>query len=237
MAYNHFMPTSNSEWENVLRAAARLQELVPDAVLVGGTAAAQHAGHRISFVDDHVLEDLRSRFDELLADLEATDGWITARTKRPVLILGSLDGIETGIRQLIRRRPLEVQSLTTPQGAALRIPTLEEMLRIKAWLVLKRNATRDYLDVVALAERLGERASEVLAGIDGYYADQIGPDGRRVSTQLIRQLAEPLPYDLSETDLPTYRKLDRRFQNWDAVAARCRELATMILDRTARDAP
>jgi len=37
--------------------------------------------------------------------------------------------------------------------------------------------------------------------------------------------------------LRTYRKLDRRFQNWEAVAARCRELATLILDRTARDAP
>jgi hypothetical protein len=231
------LSASGSKWEDVLRAAARLQELVPDAVLVGGTAAAQHAGHRISFDDDHVLEDLRSRFDQLLEDLEATDGWITARTKRPVLILGSLDGVETGIRQLIRRRPLEVQSLTTPQGTTLRVPTIEEMLRIKAWLVLKRNATRDYLDVVALADRLGERAAEVLAGIDGYYADQIGPDGRRVSTQLVRQLADPIAYDLSETDLLTYRKLDPRFQDWDAVAARCRALATMILDRTARDAP
>ncbi|MGQ0678691.1 MAG: hypothetical protein ACT4OM_03375 [Actinomycetota bacterium] len=103
--------------------------------------------------------------------------------------------------------------------------------------MLKRNATRDYVDVVALADRLGERAAEVLAGIDGYYADQIGPDGRRVSTQLIRQLADPLPYDLSETDLLTYRKVDRQFQDWDAVAARCRALATMILDRTAREAP
>jgi hypothetical protein len=231
------LSASESKWEDVLRAAARLQALVPDAVLVGGTAAAQHAGHRISFDDDHVLEDLRSRFDQLLEDLEATDGWITARTKRPVLILGSLDGVETGIRQLIRRRPLEVQSLTTPQGTTLRVPTIEEMLRIKAWLVLKRNATRDYLDVVALADRLGERAAEVLAGIDGYYADQIGPDGRRVSTQLVRQLADPIAYDLSETDLLTYRKLDPRFQDWDAVAARCRALATMILDRTARDAP
>jgi hypothetical protein len=89
------------------------------------------------------------------------------------------------------------------------------------------------LDVVALADRLGERAVEVLAGIDEYYADQIGPDERRVSTQLIRQLAEPLPYDLSEVDLTRYRKLDPRWQKWDHVAARCRLLATGILDRTA----
>jgi len=31
----------------------------------------------------------------------------TARVQRPVQILGSLDGIETGIRQLIRKKPLD----------------------------------------------------------------------------------------------------------------------------------
>jgi len=94
----------------VFAAAARLQELVPDAVLVGGTAAAFHAGHRVSFDDDHVVVDLCSRFDEVLSALEDTDGWVTARVKRPVLILGSLDGIETGIRNLIRTRPLEAMA-------------------------------------------------------------------------------------------------------------------------------
>ena len=55
------------EWEAVLAAAARLQTLVPDAVLVGGTAAAYHARHRVSFDDDHV------------------DAAILARTTRAVL--------------------------------------------------------------------------------------------------------------------------------------------------------
>ena len=95
--------------DDVLRAAARLQRIVPDAVLVGGTAAATYASHRVSFDDDHVVADLRERFDAVLADLEDSDGWITARVKRPVLILGSLDGVETGVRNLIRRTPLEVE--------------------------------------------------------------------------------------------------------------------------------
>jgi hypothetical protein len=47
----------------VLESAARLQELVPDAVLVGGSAAALYAGHRDSFDHDHVLADLSDRFD------------------------------------------------------------------------------------------------------------------------------------------------------------------------------
>ena len=69
---------------------------MPDAVLVGGSAAAYHAGHRVSLDDDHVVADLRSRFDDILAALEETDGWVTARVQRPVLILGRLDGVENG---------------------------------------------------------------------------------------------------------------------------------------------
>jgi hypothetical protein len=75
-------------------------------VLVGGTAAALHAGHRVSFDGDHVLADLAGRFDEVLADLESVAGWRTNRIRRPVLILGSLEGVLTGIRQLRRVRPL-----------------------------------------------------------------------------------------------------------------------------------
>ena len=106
------MPPLSPALRAVLAAAARLEELVPDAVLVGGTAAAYHAGHSESLDDDHVVADLQGRFDEVLAALEATDGWVTARVKRPVLILGRLDGVETGIRNLIRARPLEVEEVT-----------------------------------------------------------------------------------------------------------------------------
>jgi hypothetical protein len=43
------------EWEDVLSAAVRLQEILPDAVLVGGSGAALHVGHRISVDGDHVF--------------------------------------------------------------------------------------------------------------------------------------------------------------------------------------
>ena len=45
------------DWELVLSSAARLQRILPDAVLVGGTASAIHAGHRFSNDADHVLTD------------------------------------------------------------------------------------------------------------------------------------------------------------------------------------
>jgi hypothetical protein len=221
------------DWSEVLAAAVRLQALLPDAVLVGGTAAALHASHRISLDDGHVLTDLRDRFDQVLEHVEQAEGWTTARVNRPVLILGSLDGVETGIRQLVRRRPLEVEVIETPAGD-LRVPTLEEMFRVKAWLVLRRNATRDYLDVVALADRLGsDRAATLALEIDDYYEDQLGAGGRRVATQLAVQLAEPAPYDLSDVDLQTYRRLDVRWRDWRTAAEACDDLARRMLDQAS----
>jgi hypothetical protein len=41
------------DWEQLLAAAARLQVILPDATLVGGTAAAIAAGHRRSLDADH----------------------------------------------------------------------------------------------------------------------------------------------------------------------------------------
>jgi hypothetical protein len=217
----------------VLEAAARLQEVLPDAVLVGGAAAAHHAGHRVSLDDDHVLADLQHRFDDVLGALEQTDGWVTSRVKPQVLILGRLDGIETGVRQLIRRRPVETEAVAIGRRR-LKVPTLEEILRIKAWLVVRRNATRDYLDVVALADRLGaRRAARVLIAIDEYYQDQIGPGGRRVSTQVAKQLADPAPYDLSEVDLAHYRQLDARWRDWTNVLKAARTVASEMLDLMA----
>ena len=220
----------------VLQAAARLQELVPDAVLVGGTAAAHHAGHRVSLDDDHVVADLQARFDEVLAALEEAEGWVTARIKRPVLILGRLDGVETGVRNLVRRRPLEVEEVHVG-GRALRVPTLPEITRIKAWLCLIRNATRDYLDFAALADRLGDvEAAAVVFEIDEFYADQQGAGGRRVATQVAKQLAEPRPGDLTDVDLLSYRQLERRWQDWASVVDACRRVAVRVLDRLAGDA-
>ena len=38
------------DWERLLSAERHLQAILPDAVLVGGTAAALHAGHRVSWL-------------------------------------------------------------------------------------------------------------------------------------------------------------------------------------------
>lgn len=51
------------DWEKVLSSAARLQRIVPEAILVGGTAAALFAKHRFSRDADHVIPDLRTKLD------------------------------------------------------------------------------------------------------------------------------------------------------------------------------
>ena len=107
--------------------------------------AALHVHHRRSMDGD--------RFPQVLADLEAAAGWRTARVLPPVLILGTLDGVLTGIRQLRRSAPLETEVVE-----GLVVPTLAEMARVKAWLLATRGTTRDYLDLVVLLDRLDGRA-------------------------------------------------------------------------------
>ncbi len=215
------------EWEQVLSSAARLQRILPDAILVGGTASAIHAGHRFSRDADHVLTDLRSRFDQVLTELESVAGWKTARVRRPVQILGSLDGIETGIRQLIRTEPLETTVLDY-QGDKLTIPTRAEILRIKAVLILKRNATRDYLDFVALADRMGDE--QLIAALERFDALYPQDNGESPLQQLQVQLASPLPYDLEETELPEYKNLDPEWHDWENLKAACGRCAIVLFE-------
>ncbi len=215
------------DWERVLSAAARLQQILPGAVLVGGTASAVYAQHRASTDADHVMIDLRSHFDEVLAQLESVAGWKTARVQRPVQILGSLDGILTGVRQLIRTQPLETTKHHF-RGFVVTLPTEGEMLRIKGVLILKRNSTRDYLDFVALASHLGD--AEMVAALRDF--DRLYPQesGESALQQLQVQLAKPLPYDLTEIRLDEYKHLKPELHDWLEVERRCTAFATLIFD-------
>ncbi len=216
------------EWDRVLSAAAHLQRILPDAVLVGGTASAAFAKHRLSQDADHVIGDLRQRFDEILAQLESVAGWKTARVKRPVLILGSLDGIETGVRQLIRAVPLETTQIEHA-GQRITVPTEAEILRIKGALILKRNATRDYLDFVALATRIGDPAVvEALKGFDTLYPQD---NAESALMQLQIQLSNPVPFDLDGVRLAEYKFLDARWHEWETVRRVCEHIAELIFDR------
>lgn len=209
------------DWERLLAAERHIQHLVPGTILVGGTAAAMHAGHRVSMDADHVLADLRERFDEVLRTLEAAAGWQTERTQRPVLILGQLDAVLTGIRQLRRTRPLETEEL-----AGLRVPTLPEMARIKAWLLVTRHTVRDYLDTVVLFERLGEQG--VVAALQPFDTIYRQTEDMSALAEVAERLASASPGDLAELDLRQYRGLRPPWNDWSHVAARGRVWAPVV---------
>lgn len=139
-----------------------------------------------------------------------------------VLIPGSLDGIETGVRQMIREQPLETQEVAIG-GVRLMVPTEEELLRIKAVLILRLNATRDYLDFAALSERIGPvRVMEALAQLDRLYPQS---NDESALQQLQVQLTNPMPYDLENTDLKEYRKLHPNWHDWAHVKDFCANIA------------
>jgi hypothetical protein len=220
----------DAQFVAVMESAAHLQRLVPGAVLVGGSAAILYADHRESRDHDHVLPDLADRFEMVLEAVEEDDGWATNRVTPGKVILGNLDGIETGVRQMIRKAPLETTKVELPSGAKVTVPTVEETLRIKGFLIVRRNQTRDYLDVAALAAGLGvERAAMVLNRIDEYYADQAESDDG-IASQLTRQLADPRPADDRAIEqLPAYRRLRQEWREWDAVTETLGEVAIRMV--------
>ena len=213
----------------LLESAAHLQRLIPGAVLVGGAAAILYADHRESSDHDHVVADLADRFEIVLEAVEGDEGWATNRVTPGKVILGNLDGIEAGVRQMIRKRPLEIAEVELPSGGKVTVPTLEETLRIKAFLLVRRNQTRDYLDLAALSEHLEASAAAVLTQIDDYYADQ-HEEGAGVASQVVRQLSDPRPADPSVIDqLGSYRRLRRHWTDWSAVSDVLEDVAARMV--------
>ncbi len=208
-------------FEDVLRSAARLQALVPDAVLMGSDSS-DH---------DHVVEDLGQRLDIVLAALESGPDWVLNRVTPGKIILGSLGDIEAGVRQLMRRRPLELQTVPSPGGGSIRVPTAEETLRIKAYLIVKRNQVRDYIDVAVLSDHFGvEWSASVLNHLDAYYDADAG-DHTAVASQLLRQLGDPRPKDSQTTKrLGRCKNLAPRWSSWDAVAQQCMRVADAMME-------
>ena len=222
------------QWEKLLEAAANIQGLFPGAVLVGGSAAAIHLQHRYSFDADHILADLKEKYEMVLDFLEGRDDWETARIYPPKLILGNFQGVETGIRQLMRRRPLETEQLDIRGGKSITVPTVSEMLRTKAWMIVSRNATRDYIDFAALTEHMGvETAVHVLNDFNAYYSDLIRGEKASPIIQLVRQLAEPAPGDLDQINLSQYKGIRPPFDSWAHIVCICEKLSVGLGDRLA----
>ncbi len=209
-------PECLADWHKVLAAGVRGQQLVSGAVAVGGTAAALYAHHRVSVDTDHLLADLRNRFQEVRERLESTADWETVRIQPPVLILGSIGGVEVGFRQMRRSATIETVTHMTPAGPLV-IPTLDEMIGMKAYLAYSRNATRDYVDFAALASCTDQ--PQVLASLrrsDQRYGEL---QAHSVGLEIAKALAEPAPYDWDAVDLTAYKGIQPPWTDWTKVAA------------------
>lgn len=117
------------------------------------------------------------------------------------------------------------------------MPTLEEILRVKAYLVVQRNQVRDYLDVVALADNLGlTAAGSVLTAIGAYYDDR-SDEADSVLTALLQRLSEPAPRDHRVIgQLTAYKGLQEKWQDWAEVTRASQALADELL-RRVEEAP
>ena len=218
-------------WQKLIEAAANFQELLTGSVMIGGSAVALHLKHRYSFDADHILSDLKENYKEVLDFLEGRDDWETARINPPKLILGNFQGVETGVRQLRRKRPLETEQIHI-KGKSLTIPILPEMIRIKGWMIISRNATRDYIDFAALSQHVGvKEATEVLSDFDDFYSDLIRGSQASPTVQLIRQLAEPKPGDFDQIDLSLYKGIQPPFDSWEFIQKICEKISVELGDR------
>jgi RND superfamily putative drug exporter len=119
-----------------------------------------------------------------------------------------------------RSSPVETTSVQLPTGDRLQIPTGAETVRLKGYLLMCRNSSRDYSEFAELVETMDTRtAALVLAGMDKYYCGQ-QPRTRWVATQLVRRLADPRPSDDAvDPDV-----------DWAEVKQRCLSVAVAMLE-------
>ncbi len=225
----------NDRWLRLLEAQCLFQKLyAQESPLGGGSAVALHLGHRLSYDADYLVANLKSGFAELLDRLEADPDWVTARTQSGKIILGNFQGVETGLRQLIRTRPIETCRIETPFGDII-VPTQADLLRMKSWMILVRNMTRDYVDFAALVDAMGEaQSSEVLASLDTYYSDVYQGRLRKEASpvaQILKQLMDPRPADLDRVDLSIYKGLAPAYQDWSRIATICHQTGMLLVQR------
>jgi heme transporter len=124
-----------------------------------------------------------------------------------------------------RSSPVETTHVQLPTGDRLQVPTGAETLRLKGYLIMCRNSSRDYAEFADMVDTLEpETAAVVLAGMDRYYCCQ-PPRQQWIASELVRQLADPNPSDSPDDLAEPDAKAD-----WDEVRQRCLSVAVAMLE-------
>jgi RND superfamily putative drug exporter len=136
------------------------------------------------------------------------------------------DADTTDRPQYERRSPVETTNVQLPTGDRLLIPTGAEALRLKGYLIMCRNSSRDYAEFADMVDTLEpETAALVLAGMDRYYCCQ-PPKQQWIATQLLRRLADPHPSDFTDDQ----RSEPDAKADWEEVRQRCLSVAVAMLE-------
>ena len=217
----------------VLKGAALLREMAPDAVCVPDPlafsgcviAAGPKPGTPVPKSGDGVALLSRGLTRPSRGPRSAA-----ARRVHPVTlwrgrIAVALDALQTDAA-VARLSPVETTNVQLPSGDRLQIPTGAETLRLKSYLVLCRNSRSDYSELAGLVDGMGlANAARVLAGIDRYYKSG-RPQRQWIATQLVRRLADPRP---SDEDSGGSGSVEADAQ-WETVRQRCLALSVAILE-------
>ncbi|MBO0865063.1 MAG: MMPL family transporter, partial [Mycobacterium sp.] len=160
----------------VRKSAARLKHLVPDAICVTDPLAFTGCGRgsdlrvRIKGGDDDATHRAalagaaagagtgQSMARKLVGGLPYRNG--AGRAGRPVhpvtlwrgRLSVALDALESEASAFERRSPVETTHVQLPTGDRLQIPTGAETLRLKGYLIMSRNSSRDYAEFAELVD-------------------------------------------------------------------------------------
>jgi heme transporter len=244
----------------VLKSAARLKHLVPDAITVADPLAFTGCGrngelrghvkggddaatHRLAVAGTAPATNGHSVTKKFVGGLSHRNavGRAAPRAVRPVhpvtlwrgRLSVALDALESEAaeggadRPMFERcSPVETTHVQLTTGDRLQIPTGAETLRLKGYLIMSRNSTRDYAEFAELVDTMeAETAALVLTGMDRYYCCQ-SPRRQWIATQLVRRLADPYPSDLDDEHWPDPdAKAD-----WEEVRQRCLSVAVAMLE-------
>jgi hypothetical protein len=84
----------------------------------------------------------------------------------------------------------------------------------------------------ALAEKAGMDQTVAALGIlNFYYYDLTRKDEVSPLIQLIRQLAEPNPYDLDDIDVSQYKGIGEPLNSWDYIKNICEKILVELGDK------
>ena len=200
---------SGSDLRTVVKSAAKLKTLAPQSITVADPLAFSGCQPR-KVLGSSRLRDGEGNLTVAIGNRAHGKTVAVRLPKHPVTMWrGRLDVALDALaaqacatdesRSFMRRSsPLETTNVLLPTGDRLQIPTGAETLRLKSFLVMQRNASRDFTEFAELVDSMDiQTAAEVLSSMDRYYACQPART-HWVATQLVRRLAEPHPSDGSE---------------------------------------